>query len=417
MPVLKKDILPTGTYLVNTEKGRVRKTFDKEYLERIVSTGNAMLSAGLKIPAPFDHKKQAVPKSDQEIEIDNKGASAYNNAGYWQHFLVGDVDGKPTLQGLVDLPGSKEDANSPYYKAINTTKEVSISLLDYTDGLSRLWKDAPVHVALVNHPVVPGQRDFEEMPDGSMVVNMAMLDPGDEGETLIDELKIALREAANLVLPDNCSSATFLRDLLVAASQLRHAKPSHDTMEPVPVYMSTGDLDMAMTQEQAQAIVDTKAINPATKAPFTMADLGYQTKEAVSLSTLKAELEEKDKKIASAQVAIQAFTKKIIDDTSKFIQQRINNLVNKGVITKEHADAHLIPKVAYNMSIENGGIADHPLEMVLSTLEATAPANTHASSTEAPFDGTIRIPGLEQDTPLDDASIEAAMKDFEEFIV
>jgi hypothetical protein len=419
MPLLIKDVIPEGTFLVSSNKGRIRKTFDKDYLNRIAATGNAMLAAGLKIPAPFDHKKAAVPKTSDELDKELSspevsGLSTFDNAGYYQAFLVSKENGKDVLQVVLDAPGSKDDATSPYFKALNTAKEVSISLNDeYMDGLGRVWKDAPLHIALVNHPVVPNQKGFEECPAGSNIVNMSMME-SDDSETLIGELKVALREAANLILPDSCNATTFLRDLLVAASQLRHSKPNNDTIEPVPVYMSIGESDMAMSQEQALSIVSAKVINPTTKAPYTMEDLGFKTKDQVDLSTLQKELSEKEAKLNNAQIMITAFSRKLVEDTKNAIQRRVNDLVARKVVTKEYADAHLLPKVAFEMSIKDGSIADHPLEMVLSTLEATAPTVTPSSAQS--FDGTIRIPSLDTNEPMDEASLEAAMKDFEEFL-
>lgn len=371
MAILKKKILPENTYMVSTSDGkRVRKKFTKDDLDKKASVTNQMILSGLRIPAPFDHNKEAKPKTEDEVKIfENQPAKAFQNAGYWKRFWTEpDEKGVTSLYAEVDVPGDISDPNSVAWKLKNTNDEVSISFADeFVDGLGRKWSDGILHVAIVNHAVVPNQTPFEE---GVTVVNMSMIEPGSNEESIIDELKTALLKV-KINLPSSTSVTTFLRDLLVAVNQVQ--EPTGQ-LEPAPIYMSIGDTDMALTEAQAKALVDTKAVNPATSQPFTMEDLGFKPKPKVDETMLSAALVEKDKTIAGLTAVANAFKSKFVEDTKATIQKRISDLVASGVVKKEWAEANLVPKVEFQMSISDGKIQDHPLEIVMSALEAQKPA-------------------------------------------
>jgi len=387
MPLLTKEILPVrDDYKVRRGSERVHKAFDEAYIRKIASQSNKMIGAGLVIPAPFDHVKEAVPRTRQEIAV-NKAASSFNNAGEWKSFWVAPNEkGVPALYGQVDAPGSENDKDSPYYKLKNTCKEVSVSLADnYEDGLGRTWTDGLLHVAVVNHAIVPNQSPFE---DSVTIVNMSMVDPdgdddeistddgepGSKSEGAIGELKTALQSKLNVVLPSDTSPKTFMRDLLTAI--LNVTVNNNNDVEPIPVYMSIGDSnDMGISQAQAEALVATKALNPATNQPFTMEDFGFKKVVATpptdmsGLSTEVAEL--KKENTALRQVAgmlKKQFEARIIDG----LRARLDKLQLAG-LSKEFIDQTLTPQLtAYNMSaLPDGNIAPHPLEITLSALEQT----------------------------------------------
>lgn len=367
-----------------------------------------MLESGLRIPAPFDHHKEAKPRTkEEEDEIQlNQSASAYNNAGYWKKFWVApdDKTGVPTLYGQLDAPGDLTDANSPAYKISKVNEEVSVSINNnFEDGLGRTWTDGLMHVAIVNHAVVPNQEPFKEAPDGVTVVNMSMLEPGSDNESLVDELKTVLRKI-KIILPSSTDSSTFLRDLLVAASQIPDSNV--DTLEPAPIYMSIGDEEVSLTEAQAKALVDAKTVNPATSQPFTMEDLGFKKKVDDNKDIL-ASLADKDNTIKSLQSIASAFKNKFIQDAKTNVQKRISSLIEAGVITKEYADANLVPKVEFQMSIVDGNIQDHPLEVTLSAIEAIAPKKDTPNG--FPSNATVQPQDLGADIDLTDDQISKAL--------
>jgi len=413
MPILKKEIISVGTYYPNVGGQRVKKEFDKQYLLRLAKNANNMMNTGLRIPAPFDHHKDAEP-----LEVNGAPKSAFNNAGYSVKYKVANNDkGVPTLVGFFDVPGNKTDTNSAYYKALNTAKEVSLSIRDeYRDGTGTVWKDAIMHCALVNHAVVPGQKEFQEMS----IINMSMLEGSEEPDiSLLGQIRSVLAEACNIVIPASNSVNTFLRDLLVAASQIKANRPTDgQELQPVPIYMSiNGDNDMALTKDQATTLVATKAVNPTTKAPFTMEDLGFKEVAPLNMSTLEQENATLKSQLAKAIGMMSAFSTKLANDTKIGIQSRINALIAKGLLTKEYADAHLAPKLEYQMStLSDGTLAPHQLETTLSTLEAL-PAN-NVTSTPKPFEGFVQPqPFGDVGTEMSSEDMNKALNEFAQFIV
>lgn len=421
MPLLTKEILPVREdYKVRRGNERVHKAFDEEYIRRIASQSNAMINAGLVIPAPFDHVKDAIPRTRQEIAV-NKAASSFNNAGEWKSFWVAPNEkGVPALYGQVESPGSENDKESPYYKLKNTCKEVSVSLADnYEDGLGRTWSDGLLHVAVVNHAIVPNQSPFE---DSVTIVNMSMVDPDDDisnddgepgskSEGAIGELKTALQSKLNLVLPSDTSPKTFMRDLLTAV--LNIVPTNNQQVEPIPVYMSIGDSnDMGLNQQQAEALVATKATNPATNKPFTMEDLGFKVAptpaptDMSGLSTKVVELEKENSVLRQvAGMLKKQFEAKIVDA----MRTRLDKLQAAG-LNKEFIDKQLVPQLtAYNMSaLPDGSIAPHPLEITLSALEQTIVKQPEQQPGGFPYGAQI--------LPFDDGSNDMSSTDMDKEI-
>jgi len=414
MPILEKDIVPEGNFLVSSPVGRIPKEFSRAYLEKVASTANQMIAAGLKIPAPFDHSSFAIPH-----KVNEPASSAYNNAGYWLGFTVGpNSKGKLALKGFVDLPGDEKDSSTPYYKALNTAKEVSLNIRDtFQDGLGRVWKDALLHAALVNHAIVPDQDEFKKIaPEGSSIINMSMESPDEGVETLISGLIESLKTNLEINLMPTDDIKTFLRDLRIAVLNIPARATGGQSIEPVPIYMGyiPGE-DTVLTKEQAEGLVATKAVNPATKLPYTMEDFGFKKPEDVKLSAVAAENETLKKQLADAATALKALLSKVATDTSKTLGDRIQRLVGK-VITQEYADKHLAPLVSVSMSIEDGKFGTHPLEVTLSALEAAAaalPAKANESHDAFNFPGTIEVPPLSlngNEAELSDADLQAAIE-------
>lgn len=399
MPILVKEIIPEGDFLVSSSLGRKPESFSAARLNKLAAIANKMIEGGLKIPAPFDHNKDAVP-----IKKNDKPASSFQNAGYWEHWFVATNDeGKPVLKAAADLPGSELEPDTPYYKALNSAKEVSVNIRDeYIDGLGRKWNDAIMHAALVNHAVVPGQKGFE-VPDDSYVINMSMLEDGDDSTfSIIGQIRTAMQEAFNVTLPESADLKLFLRDLLTASLNFKNNRTNTD-YEPVPIYMSTGDNDV-LTKEQAESIVASGAINPTTKNKYTMEDLGFKPAPPPAPPVdvnLAAVLKDKDDKLERALALTKALANKLAADTQAAIQRRIDALVQKGVITKEYADQALVPKVSFSMSIDSttGNIADHQLELALSTLEAL-PVHAPAQHDNFGYNLSQDLPGAIQVPPI-----------------
>lgn len=373
MPYLRKEVVPIGRFLASTpEGGRVWQDFTKEFTTELVNTTNSMIGAGLKIPAPFGHKKLALP------EISKVTPQSYDNAGYWVSLAIEPNDkGSESLFAYADIPGSDDKPDTPYYKAKNSAKEVSLSYRDsFQDGLGRTWKNGIMHIALVNHPIVPGQEEFKDVPDGSFVVNMSMMATDTQSDSqLITELRTALTTSLELNLPTTNDIKQFLRDLLVAVLQLPN-KSKEPSLDIAPIYMSHGE-EMNLTYQQAEALAKTNTTNPATGKPFTVMDFGFQiTASSVDVKALEMAVAEKDKTIATQQSLLKALSDNLKKGITESVTKRLAALKTKKVISEDQFKAQFEPKIAFEMSLgSDGAIAPHPLELTISALEmATAPS-------------------------------------------
>lgn len=385
MPILRKEVVPIGKFLASTpDGGRVWQDFDMGFTTEMVNTTNSMIGAGLRIPAPFGHKKLALP------EITTSTPPAYDNAGYWQSLAIEKNNkGLDALFAYIDLPGSDNETNSMYYKAKNSAKEVSLSYRDtFQDGLGRIWKNGIMHIALVNHPIVPGQEEFKDVPDKSFVVNMSMMDNDDKADTqLMNELRAALTTALELNLPSTANVKQFLRDLLVAVLQLP-SKQKEPSLDIAPIYMSHGE-EMNLTLQQAETLAKTGAVNPATGKPFTIMDFGFQISAgSVDVKALELAIVEKDKTISAQQSLLKALTDNLKKGVTETVTKRLNVLKERKVISEDAYKAQFEPKIAFEMSLgSDGTVAPHPLELTISALELATGTPGGSTAVDNPRSG------------------------------
>lgn len=407
MPRITKPIIRAGKFLVRGKDGERRwETFDTARLARISNTSNAMVAAGLKIPGPFRHLKEAVP-----ITV-NEGAPSYDNGGYWDSFYVGkDEKGREAVFGVFDAPGSIDDKESSYYKAMNTNKEVSISLTDnFTDGNSQTWTDGLMHCALVNHAVMPDQQGFKDFSDGMEVINMSMVEDDDPTlqQGVMSDIRAALLANFKVVVPETSSIAKFLDYLKVALMQTP-SQGGDNNLETHPIYMSIEGAEMQLDQSQAEALVASKTVNPVTKAPFTMEDLGFAKKVETPVVAPPVTKEAPDE---ASKILLRAMAKRLATNIKETITSRINALIASGKIDQEYANKELLPKVGFNMSIVDGAdgekdLAAHPLETVLSIIEAQPALATKKGANDTtfednPFADSGAVDQAEIDKELDD---------------
>lgn len=399
MPLLKKAIVPVGTFLVRTPTGNQSVAFDKPKLQMMAATTNNMIGAGLRSPMPFGHRKDIVP-------IEMNMASNYTpdkNNGYWDSYAVEEEAGIPTLFGYSNLDGSDSDKESAYYKAKHQCKEVSVSFAEmYVDGKGRKWPCGIIHTALVNNPVVPGQSEFQDVPEGSITLSLSTMDCNDisNQQSLLAKAKILLQEAVNLVLPADTTVDTVLRDLISIATQMKALRPQEgQEFSPLPVYpisMSNIGDDMKFTKEQADPIVASKVLNPATKQPYTYADFGITeaATQSLELSGLQADLVKKDGIIAQLSNFSKALSGQVHHAMTGTTTSRINALESSGRINKDVATG-LRAQLPFQLSLaDDHNFAPHPLEATLSILESLSAPSSHAQPT-----GGFQIPGMSVPQP------------------
>lgn len=149
MAKFKKKVLEEGVYqspdgVINITKDRIKHWAD---------SFKQMKSAGLKIPIPWGHHSKAIPDYDEREFYESK-----YNGGYIED-LQSDKDG--ALIAIIDIP-REEDST----RIGTSVREVSPQIeTAWKDGKGNVWSDVITHLALVTHPVVPGQDNFEAYND------------------------------------------------------------------------------------------------------------------------------------------------------------------------------------------------------------------------------------------------------------
>jgi hypothetical protein len=348
MPKLQKDILPKGRYLVSTSTGkRVFQEFDETYLSTIAENTNKMIESGLRIPAPYQHVKEAVPVTE-EISSD-----AYNNSGYWSKLWMKDG----VLCGEIDCDGDISDSNTNAGKLKNTVKEVSACIRkSWEDGRGQKWGPCMLHGAAVLHPVVAGQNEFE-IAEESIALSISGMETDESMEADVTELSSEL-EKIGVFLPKQTTPKDLIKVLTISVRQLNMVKNSADSdeefVEPRSVFLSTtGVPTVTLTPEAANEIVKLGLIDPNTKQPVTLEGLPVQEDpmKAVNLSLVNI----------------------IKEERKDAIKSRVEKLVEAEVIDQEYAESEFYADLEqYELSIKDGKVAQTAIERSLNTIEKMA---------------------------------------------
>lgn len=226
----------------------------------------------MSIPAPWNHRKEALPGNDDFLK-------SPMNAGYVEEFTLS-KDGK-SAHIVIDAPGVEFDNGKlitwtkiPETNAMVKTavKEVSAGIAkEWKDGKNRVWNDVMTHAAVVIHPVVGGQEGFQklsqemgnsqwlsvdtkwylagEYPDDKEVPEEKKEEPkpevrpepeaptGFSMETLIKDLS---GEPFRLQLPPDTDEKNFAERLWIAVSALKgqHGMGNVQEQQPEQMMMS-----------------------------------------------------------------------------------------------------------------------------------------------------------------------------------
>ena len=392
MPKLRKEILPEGEYLVSRPDGtRKLAKFDGDYLTTVSKTTNDMIAAGLKIPAPFKHLRNALPT------IDDVTTDSYDNSGYWDSFEVVEEKGKKTFYGVIDAPGDVANLSTPAGKLTNTIKEVSACIKDsWQDGLGRNWGPCILHCAPVLHPVVPGQSGFSLLEDSIALSLSDVVAP--TNLVNLGELSKELSDTAGLYIPPD----TMLEDLpKVMLTVLRQKKldasseeDDAEVVETTSVFMSLPEgTKMPISRQAAEEIVSLGATNPKTSKPFTLEDF--------------------DIKPDKQQVYMSAVTKELIETKKDALRARVKSLVDTGRTTKEYADTKIYPMVeAYELSLgDNASFQKNNVDHVIESLESIPVVVKPNKAVTMPNDATVNL--SVHDTN-DDGSVELSADEAKE---
>lgn len=145
MAKFKKKVLEPGTY--QSPDGEIIIT--PERINHWVNSFKEMKNAGLKIPTPWGHQSKASPDYEEREFTESK-----YNAGFIDSFAT---DSNGALIAVLDVP-REEDIDRVGTVVQEVSPQVETS---WRDGKGKVWTDVITHLALVTHPVVPNQDNFE----------------------------------------------------------------------------------------------------------------------------------------------------------------------------------------------------------------------------------------------------------------
>jgi hypothetical protein len=363
MPKFRKEIVTAGTYKQwdKVKQQWYDREVSPEFLQKLKSSFDRMTEKGLKVPAPWKHDLNihAFAKIDGPNPSGGFLDDTNQNGGFWENLETEVIKGKTTLVGVIDAPGDINDPSTPAGKISKTVKDTSIYVRDkmpMTDGSNDVLENVLMHIALVTHPVQPGQANFEALEDNASYLAMSQLveDPGDDADDDLDtgnygipELATALKKCLKIFLPENTTIKDLVPNLLASVKQfeLLHEEESQETIKVDPIIMN---------QDQIKALVDAKVVNPTTGKAYVNEDFKVQVQTT-----------------PQSEIIMSAIQTQFQSDRRSTFKSRIDNLVNTGRTTKAFADSSLYPKAAsYEIKIDNGQVAQSALEEILMSLEA-----------------------------------------------
>ena len=345
----KKPIVTTGVYSIPGDIPRKVEVTESR-LSHWASQFGKMKKAGISLPAPWNHSKDAFPMS-----TGNDGTLPRSdiNAGWWDKVWVENN----TLWGEVDVP-SNEDA----VKIGTNVKESSIYVRpSFTDGAGNEWKDSLMHIALVTHPVENGQGNFEPVDHGLALAMSQLTEPlsmaspekaeeqinatdnvgpGESKDSQVQGMKgmLELLRAVQIDLPEDTNEVNFMERLMVALRQKKTSEqPEDQSVTTPPEGAKEQPAPVAMSQETKNKVQEEE----------TTLSHEEQVGEEVVMS---------HPKFKAASQTISFLLNHIGQQEKNTLSDRRNNLVSTGKVTESYAAEHLDPSIgAFQMSFGDNG--------------------------------------------------------------
>jgi hypothetical protein len=364
----KKPIVTTGVYTIPGDVPRKVK-INQERLAHWKAQFDKMKEAGVSVPAPWNHSKEALPMS-----VGNDGTLPRSdiNAGWWDRLWVEDG----TLWGELDVPQSADAV-----KIGTNVKETSIYVRpDFEDGSGNKWQDSLMHIALVTHPIENGQGNFTPVGDESgLAISMShltepleMASP-EKAEEQVSSNPVgvspdrensqngvpALLEALRAVmidLPEDTNDTNFMERLLVALRQKKASEhPEDKSVSKPPEGAKEQPAPVAMSQENAKEI------------------------EASSDDKQLEEVVMSHPKFQAAQKTVNFLMGHIGNQHKEQLASRRDTLISEGKITEEYAAQHLNPSIdGFQMSFgEDGSVSECAAAQIMDALEAAPSLTTN----------------------------------------
>ncbi len=416
----RKHIVTEGKHRTQNPDGTITlKSVPRERLERMVNNATTLLGKGYSIPAPWKHSPDAVIA---KLEEGSNGLlqDSTVNGGFWKKVEgIINSEGKYEVWGDIEVPGDPNDPKTPAGMVGTTVRETSIYLKgkhQLTDEEGAEIIDCPMHIALVTHAIEPGQKNFELQGDDMFIAMSQMVpdetyekkeeDPVSDGD--LSELSNLLASVAKVFLPTSTTMSNLVGNLILALNQMKlsignsgtgSGQPADkDSFTMEPIVMSK------LTQEQLNALLAAKPVNPATGKPFTAQELSSESEGGDTKQT--SELQEALNKVT---LMMSNMNTQMADERQRAYRARTNALIERGIVTQDYANTHLIPQIeAYKPQITEAGSTPSPVDVILMSLESipTPVRSGAADNFSGSYEDVFREQGDMSDKDSDDLAAQ-----------
>lgn len=421
----RKKIIQPGTYYVPKKGGGTTELkVDRKRSEGWAVTLKRMLDNGLQIPAPWQHDSSEPTPFSQNGK---KAIPSKNNAGYWRKFWT-EKDGSLYGELEVDNP---EDAKKV---GTNVTEVSPYIKPTWTDGANNSYEDVFTHVALVTHPVIPGQDNFSQVDSESsqpaIALSLSMLDPEfalsvqvePDAAELFESILQGLR-GIGVVLPEDTTDENFLDRLRSALLQkqtdVQEAKkagsltvpPPGSQEQPAPLVMSAPDIQTSLISAKdsketilskiASALGLKKSSEPSGEKTISITPTGTISMSQAIISETAGD-QNHPAMIALRKQAVNGY------------KDRIRTLYGQGKITADYANKELNP-ILDDLALSFDGEGNQEptvIDQILSPLESLPNLVAVQGSPINRIKKTEMVLGQKQGTALSNAIEEELPPEF-----
>lgn len=351
---------------------------------------NRYLANGNRLPAPFAHFD---PDSKKPLIFGKDGTLLRSdlNGGFWDKAeAAADPDLGITLFAELEADGDENNVNTPAGKIGKTVRETSVFVVpEFEDGHGNKYTDFPAHIALVTHPIQPGQPNFESIsPQGTLALAMSQLaymavppqtknrlgssdEPKGSKPPKDDTLPQGDPTPAGSV-PLNASSPS-LDQIIAQLRQCGIALPQDTNEQNFLSYLSVALGQKSLTDggDEGSVYEPPEGATQKSPAPVAMSSTPITAENFASISREVFMSHPAAKDLAATnEVLLNALTAQA--RTAR--RARIDAIIAAHPEMKEYAEKTLVPMLdTFQMSLAPNSPAP-PLDTILAGLEAMPPS-------------------------------------------
>lgn len=353
MPRFVKDIIRPGTYHPWGPGGkRYQLDISPERIAQWAKTFNELRANGNRIPAVLGHDAQAVP-----VAIGAAPPGPAKNVGYWESVSVAN-DG--TLYGILDT-----DAET-----VAKVRDVSLWAEPlWKDGKGIEYKDAITHIALVNHPIMPGQDAFVPAPVGGLALCMSADSLADDAKADKARAFLSLETILDLLadlgigLPGDTNETNFFDRLGTALTVLKSSKEKEEGEED-------GNVEKAKPAKPAAVVMSHNTFEQFAVGLLTSLDPPGRAGKPYTEQELRSAFDAQKPQPLPLSADVQRQLDYATSAMRQSYRDRLAQFVKDGRIPKATADsiAKTLEAAPIALSAE-AKPASEPLDLIFSAIE------------------------------------------------